>query len=381
MRRLPLVLVLALGCATPGTPPPQDALRLAWEMRTETMPLSIALDEPGRPYLYAAMKEGGVAILDASAPGRAPVRIGEVPKRQLRDLDAMYLTRQGRHLYVALGNFFDNRGSAAGLAIIDVQDPRAPVVSSTWTTSERVEGSASVLVDGDIAYLGAMAKGVFVLDVSNKAAIRLVASFLPDVNFPQANPGPVQHPNARGMAIRDDRLYLAFDAGGLRVLDVSDERNPREVGRYVNESLLGKQQAYNHVALDWPYAYVGVDYCGMEVLDVRDPAAIRQVAWWNPWSCEARSNIWFNSPGHVNEVQLDMVRKRVFISAGDSELQVVDVSDPQWPRLAARYGRPGDGQGAWGVTWGRDVAYVGYIQALIPFRGTWPGIRAISTGP
>ena len=340
--------------------------------------MSIATDEPGRPYLYVAQFGAGLVVLDVTAPGERPRKVAQIARPQLGQLDAMYVVRQGRYLYLALGNFFGAQAARAGLAVVDVTDPRAPRVLSLWISEQPLGGSATVLVDGDNAYLGAMEAGVFILDVADKAAVRLVATILPDIDFPVVDPTPVGHPNARGTAIHGGSLFVAYDAGGLRVVDVSDRDHPRETARYINPGMSGKQQAYNHVVLDWPYAYVSLDYCGMEVLDVRDTSKIRQVAWWNPWECDSRSNLWFNSPGHTNQLELDAGGNRVYLSAGDSEVQVLDVSNPARPRLSARFGRPKDGQGTWGLTLGDESVYLSYGTTLIPFRSTWSGIRALS---
>ena len=370
---------LAPRCATPGARPTPGDFQVMWEYpEPSAQPLSTAVDGLGRPYLYVAEKEGGVAVLDISSQGVRPTRAGGVERASLEGLDAMDVVARGSHLFVALGNFFSNEPSPAGLAVLDVDDPRSPSVVSLWSFERPVGGSASVLVDGDYAYLGAMGEGVFILDVSDVRNTRLIATIQPDVDFPTPNPNRIQHPNARGMASHDDMLFVAYDAGGLRVVDVSDKQRPREIGRYINTRMLGKQQAYNNVVLEWPTAYVALDYCGLEVLDVRDPTAIRQVGWWNPWRCDAPTNLWFNSPGHTNQLALDPVRDLVFLSAGDSELEVADVSNPTRPERSARFGGAKDGRGAWGVTLGDDLVYVTYIRAPIPFRGTWSGVRAFS---
>jgi hypothetical protein len=80
-------------------------------------------------------------------------------------------------------------------------------------------------------------------------------------------------------------------AGGLRVIDVSNKRRPREIGRYINQALPGKPQAYNNVILEGSRAYVALDYCGLEILDISDPKNIRQLGWWNPWECGRNSNL------------------------------------------------------------------------------------------
>ncbi|MFN2421340.1 MAG: hypothetical protein ABR527_08180 [Gemmatimonadota bacterium] len=50
-----------------------------WEYPAPSaQPLSIAVDGLGRPYLYVAEKEGGVAVLDISSQGVRPTRAGGV---------------------------------------------------------------------------------------------------------------------------------------------------------------------------------------------------------------------------------------------------------------------------------------------------------------
>ena len=39
-------------------------------------------------------------------------------------------------------------------------------------------------------------------------------------------------PAARGLALDGDRLFVAYDAGGLRVLDISDRANPVEIAHF-----------------------------------------------------------------------------------------------------------------------------------------------------
>jgi len=249
---------------------------------------------------------------------------------------------------------------------------------SLWTSASTLKGSAVVLVSGRYAYLGAMRGGVFIFDVSNPRAIVPVSSILPDVNFPRPNPNSVQHPNARGLTIKGNLLFVAYDSGGVRVIDVADKAKPREIARYINEAARTKQQAYNNIVIDGRLAYVAVDCCGLEILDIGNPQAIRHIGWWNPWRCETLSNNWFNSPGHTNQLAFDANRQLVFLSAGDSELLVVDVKKPARPELAAHFGGPKNGRGTWGTAVTDRNVFLTYIKALIPFRGGWAGVTALS---
>ncbi|MEZ5787217.1 MAG: hypothetical protein R3D62_12310 [Xanthobacteraceae bacterium] len=317
-------------------------------------------------------------MLDLSQPAAGPKVVAEVPIRALGGLHAMNLTQDGDRLFIALGDLFAVRGSKAGLAIINVSQPARPRVMSLWTSATVLKGSAVVVASGRYAYLGAMREGVFIFDVSDPQNIVRLSTILPDVNFPRPRPNRVQHPNARGLAIEGDLLFVAYDSGGIRVIDVSDKAKPREVARYLNRAMGNKQQAYNNIVIKGRLAYVAADYCGLEILDIGDPRAIRQLGWWNPWRCDAFSNMWLNSSGHTNQLVLDADRKLVFLSAGDAELQVVDVGNPSHPALVGQFGGLMDGRGTWGLAVTRRNVFLTYIETFIPFRGAWAGVTALS---
>lgn len=374
-----LATVFLVSASAPDTRA-QSTLHLPsrWELATPgLLPQAISVD-PGNPgYLFAALKSGGVAVLE-TGPAAPPREAARISRDDFGGLDAMNLAVRDRRLYVALGDFFAASGSRAGLGIVDVTDPRAPHVQDVWITPAVLKGAAAVVVDGRHAYLGAMTEGVMIFDVLEPHAIRHVTTFRPDIHFPRTNPNAVQHPNVRGLAIDAPWLYVAYDAGGVRVVDIGAPAAPREVGRYVNAGMRSKQQAYNNIVIDGSRAYAAVDYAGLEILDIRNPAGIRQLGWWNPWRAETMGNLWFNSPGHTNQLAFDARRQLVYLSAGDSELQVVAVSDPRRPRLVADYGQPKNGRGTWGVTLADDAAYLTYIEAIVPFRSTWSGIVAVT---
>lgn len=381
MRRALLTLIV-LAASSPGLCAEEATavreLSLLWEIPTpDGTPQAIVEDALKRPWLYVAMKNGGLSVLNIAHRKQPPKEVARLGTDQFQGLPVMHLEQSDEYLYLALGDLFNANGAPAGLAVVNIKAPQRPSVVSMWKSSETLQGSATVLVDGDYAYLGAMSAGVIVFDVSRPAKPELVCTFLPDVDYPTPNPKKIHHPNARGLAKRGNLLFVAFDAGGLRVLDVSNPRQPREVSRYINPHFPNKPQAYNNLVLDGNRAYVAVDYAGLEVLDIHNPRDIRQLGWWNPWGAETLTNVWFNSPGHTNQIAWHPGKKQVWLSAGDSELQVVDVSKAAHPRLVGRYGAPKNKQGAWGVTLSGDRAYLTYMNAVIPFQGTWSGIKAV----
>jgi len=355
----------------------QTSLPMRWEQSTGPhLPQALHVLDAKPNILCAALKSGGVVIYELADSGEPRV-IAAVAKKSLANLDAMNLDQHGDYLYVALGDFF-RKGSHAGVAIINVKTPSKPVVTSVWKSPKPMEGSAAITTDGKHVFLGVMSHGVLALNVSDPKTIKLAGFLLPDIHFPRKNPGAIAHPNARGLVLRSDLLYVANDAGGLRVLNVKDPSAMKEVGRYINPQMVGKQQAYNNLVLDGSKAYIAIDYAGLDIVDISTPSRVRQLGWWNPWRAGTPHNLWFNSPGHTNQIVYDSTRKQVLMSAGDSELLVVDVSRPATPRLVAMHGKPANKRGVWGLTVTTDQIFLAYIRTIIPFRGEWSGIKSVA---
>lgn len=340
--------------------------------------MTVEHDQNGKDYIYVAAKEQGVLIYNVS--GTTPVQSKQFAVNSLENLEPMSLSQHGNYVYVALGNTFGSTTDVPGMAIIDVSDPANAVLKDTWKFSSPGNGAGIVKVEGNYAYLGAMGKGLIILDISDKSNISFVSQFVLNNSFPNpVNPDPAKY-NARGMVVRNDLVYLCYDAGGLRIIDVSNKTTPKECGHYANTALMNRPRAYNNIILDDSLAYVAIDYCGMEVLNIKDTANIKQIGWWNPWRCESTSNTWFNSGGHTNEIAFDKECKLVFMSSGKSEINVVSVSNPSTPDSCTKYTTNGSNQGAWGLGLYQNQIYAAYIFVPlgIPFFSSWGGVKKIT---
>lgn len=333
-------------------------------------------DALDRPYLYVANKEAGLVIYDISNLS-SPSKVTSVPTSQYGSLDVMSLNQDGNFLYLALGNHFDKDDEVSGMAIVNVENPVAPITTDYWTHTEP-SGAGIVKVEGDYAYLGAMLNGLIILDISDKSDIKFKSEFMPDINYPTSNPNPDLY-NARGMEVKNSIVYLCFDAGGMRIINAIDKSNPKETGRYSNPLLNGHPRAYNNVVLDDSYLYITVDYCGLEVLDISDTSDIKLIGKWNPYNCP--QNNWFASPTHTNEIQYEKNCKLLFISSGKSDLNVLDISDPQNPDSCNYYGGVSNNIGTWGVGLYKDQVYLSYVCAIIPFASNWTGVKILTYTP
>ncbi len=75
----------------------------------------------------------------------------------------------------------------------------------------------------------------------------------------------------QNLLLQGKRLYLVNIWSGLQVLDVTDVKNPKELGSFTAEG-----RGYN-VAVDEHYAYLSQKNDGVLILDVSDPAHIKQI--------------------------------------------------------------------------------------------------------
>ncbi len=370
-----LILVICfLSSLSSKAQTPQVSLNLDWEIpfTFANQAMTIEHDQLDRNYIYVAGKEAGLLIYDISG---TPNKVKTITKNQLDTLDVMGVTQNGNYLYLALGNSFGS-GEYSGMAIVDVTTPALATISDVYKKySGSKTGGGIVKTEGNYAYFGAMGNGLMIFDVSDKNNIIFKSALTPDINYPDANPDPAKY-NARGMAVRNDTVYLCYDAGGLRIIDATNKLNPSQIGQYSNPAMNGKPRAYNNIVLQDSLAYIAVDYAGMEVLNIKNPSSITLVSWWNPWGTAN----WFASRGHANEIQYDADSKLIFMSTGKSDINVVSVANPASPDSITMFGGINNNQGTWGLGLYKNKIYAGYIfvPLCIPFCSNWGGVKEIS---
>lgn len=360
----------------------QNCSQLNFQQESETastcseITMTMLHDRAGRPFLYAANKEGGLKIYDISDL-TDPVMVKHIPLTELQNLDVVSLSQSGNYVYLALGNSF-SAGEESGAAIINVSDPINAFVTDTYSLNGSSGGSGIITTEGNYAYLGAMGNGVIVLDVTDKSNILFLSQFIPPLNFPDTNPDPAKI-NARGMEVRNDTIFLCYDAGGFRIIDATNKLQLNEVGRYANPLLNGLPRAYNNLVLDGNLAYITVDYCGLEVIDFSDAANPVLHGWWNPYNCPG--NNWFASPSHTNEIRMSETCDLLFVSTGKSDLIVLDISDPSQPDSCNFFGGVSNNTGTWGVDIYENKVFLSYVCAFIPFSSLWTGFKTLTYTP
>lgn len=334
------------------------------------------IDRLGRPYIYLATKELGLVTFDISNTLN-PVPVDSQTVVSLGNLQVTGVAQDSNYLFVSLGDFMGTEN--AGLAIFDVSNPVAPVLLDRWDSAAFNNGTATVIWQGNYAYLGAMSKGVVIVDISNKQNIQFVSQIIPDTTFGNQSYGY----SSRGLFISGDTLLVADDNGGLRVIDVTNKQNPVEIGKFVSNFIDSIAAAfYNHVYRIGNYAYCAIDFCGFEVVDVSIPSLMTEVSWLNPWNC---TNVpppfgsWNGSDGHTNEIVYSVSQNVLFFSGGDSQVLAFDPSTPAQPRIMGAWGPPNDSAGAWGIDVYGNLAALANVKTFgFPFVSNVGGLQLLN---
>jgi hypothetical protein len=220
----------------------------------------------------------------------------------------------GNTAYLPLGR--------AGLAIVDITDPRSPDELAVFDT---LGDASAVAVEGQFAYLADGREGVRVLDVSNPLAPAEAAVF--------DTPG-----FAADVAVAGDFAYVADNPSGLFVFSLADEDIQ---GRQAAVSRLPLEGGARRVAVQGQFAYVGDGARRLRVIRISDPRQPEEVL-----ALDIQSSI----------EDMAFAGNRLYLAAGERGLVILDVTDPDQPAELAVIAQPGPV---------RDVAVVGNVFAYL----------------
>lgn len=314
-------------------------------------------------YAYLARAEDGLRILDLRDPG-AIVDVGHGPVESDGTTNERY--NDVKLIAVGPARYAIMASNRAGAVVWDVTDPRAPRIVAHLGTpvDDRPLGVHTLAIDGTRAYLANPDRGLEIYDVADPAAPRRLGQF----PTPNAATGRFLH----DLSIRGDRAYLNFWGGGMVVVDIADPTRPVALGTFAGYgdttshsnwvTTIGARQIAVHGDEQWgahvrlvdvtegtpgfvdevgawqlrpevsvhnvmafgTIAYVAHYQDGVRLLDLADPSAPRQVAWFNTWPGYDRSYGHSFFEGAVG-IDVDRTRRRVYVA--DSNRGLLILSD------------------------------------------------------
>ncbi|RIL09211.1 hypothetical protein DCC79_11695 [bacterium] len=264
----------------------------------------------------AALATAARPLPARAAPSTTIAPVGALPAAS----PALDIAHAGRHAYVA--------AHGRGVHVVDVSDPAHPRLVATAATA----GAAyDVAVAGDRLYVAAWSAGLEIHDISDPAAPRKLGAV------------PTRA-NAQAVAVGGTVAYVGdwsavFDGPdpeyGVVALDVADPAAPRAIGHLNTPGWAGD------LALDGSTLYVADGPGGLRVLDVADPTRPREIA---------------ALPTAVRAYGIDHAADRLYIADNTGGLRLVDVADPAVPTDLG--GLTFGGGAAYGVAAAGDRAWV-----------------------
>ena len=205
-------------------------------------------------------------------------------------------------------------GKPSGLAIY-----RIPEAGDLEFLGEALTTELAIPIDlivvGDVVYASFKHGGMLgTFDVSNPRAPTLTHIYYPTGLWAAG----------LGMALIGDRLYVSGDNGPAPIFDVSVRRRPRLLGRYEFEG-----GSASDVLVEGDLAIVQ-SFSDLILYDVANPAAPRRVGRYKGIPSFDPKEFQFN-------VVVAAKGRRAFVTYETRAAQLVDLSDPQQPRVLSTF--------------------------------------------
>jgi len=213
------------------------------------------------------------------------------------------------------------------------------------------QSARGVAVAGEFAYVAADAGGLKIVNISNPAS--------PTLRSTRDTPG-----NAYDVAVSRNYAFVADGTAGLQAIDVTDVAFP-----YIAGTCNTPGTAYG-VAVSGDFAYVADDD-SLQVVDISDPTNS------GTFKCVGRTYI--RDSG--NAIDLCVSGDIVYVAADDGGLQIFDVSDPSDPVYYDTYVTANNAKD---VVVAGELAYVAVAGAgveIVDISGDEPVQRGLCDTP
>lgn len=317
-------------------------------------------EEAGRhtitAFLGSRIVQRDVIEIERRATDGELVRIGHGPTVGHHAGDTWAFEGVDGRDYAIIGTFLHDRAK-----VFDITDPASPVLTDSIQLDARRINDVKIHPNNRVGILtreGASTRrnGIVVLDLSTPAHPTIISEYTESLT------GGVHNVWIDGAT---DLVYAVHNGTrDIRIIDISDPRNPSEVGRW---GLTNEDRSLHDVIVQDGYAYLSYWDDGLIMLDVgagthggspREPAFVSR----------------FQYPaGHTHTAWRQgrylFIGDEIFPSDWDAArpidatgyIHVVDYSDPDRPVEVARYEVPESGAHNFWVE--DDLLYVGYYQA------------------
>ena len=226
-----------------------------------------------------------------------------------------------------------------GICLVDIYETEETIIS--WDI--KIVGNRAYVAFWDSS-MGLYSGGLDIFDITNPFEPVLIKRFT--YTMP-----PTQYTHGiKALAIKGNHVYIANWAGGLCVVDITEEEEPYIIGTYT-EGCGGYGTAMHEMVIDGDYLYITWDTkYGLGIFDISDPSDIKKIS----------------NYGGISYTR-GIVKKDnyVFITTYyGAYVRIFDVSDVYNPQLVANISTPG-------VAWYLDISIVGNLLIIADSRDTY----------
>ena len=215
--------------------------------------------------------------------------------------------------------------------IISIQDSTSPSLVGQYATTTRYSYGVWASLRADRAFVADEWDGLAVVNVAS-------------LSNPQLDTFVLVAASAEDVFVDGNICYVADGQAGLKILDVSDPTNPRQIGEV--DTAYEVSTSYSVVARD-SFAYTSFYYPWFRSVDVSDPASPRIVGGCFP---------------PEEEPQAMILRDSLVYVVLHSRFEVLSVARPREPRLI---GSCRAGSENWGVELQDTLSYIGSWSGLV----------------
>jgi len=308
-------------------------------------------------YAYVAARREGFIILDVSNPQM----VNKVSQLQLDFVNDLAV--RGNYAFIAGGQ---RRFAGGHFSIVDVSNKENPLLLAKI---DLPRGANRISIHKRYAFVSAHGEGLFVYDCSLPQNPKLLSKFRVPYDpseYPEVARDLLLENHTWGVKIKGDIAYVCDDHAGVRLVDISDIRQPRQISRYMHKK--GLSGFCNDVVVDGNFMYLAYDFGYLVIVDISDKLHLKMAGQFNPNGSKG----WKKS----NMVAIRLVKVKNFVYIATSRkggIAVIDVSDPQNPRQVYFY----DGNAS---VWGLAMSNGRVFSSELPIEGhRWGGLEIFSS--
>ena len=185
--------------------------------------------------------------------------------------------------------------AAEGLVILDISNPIEPTFIGQYKDNETSQ-THGVDVQGDLAFIVGYRKGLRIIDISDKRNPILLGNYGESGN---------------GVVVSGEYAYIFDGYDAFEIIDITNTSNPNRVGFISNFNCSPLDALHIH----GNFAFIASS-CGIEVIDISNPT--------HPESIKKYDTIYAKDLAVVNDI--------VFVAGGYEGLTIHNFSDPTNPQ-------------------------------------------------